>query len=129
MNQSFLNPFVTPSVPESVHQIIAPGTQTACLCARFNPRGLFAGQYIASGRADAGVAIYDLETRGMIRYLEGHVKAVTSVAWSYTGRFLVSASADWNVVIWDLKPYPAARLRTVRFDAPVTQVSFAPGSR
>lgn len=128
MNQSFLNPFATAAIPESVHQIIGPTTEVSSLCARFNPKGKFAGQYIASARADCAVAIYDLETRGMIRYLEAHVKPVTWIAWSDTSRFLASASADWNVVVWDLKQIPAARVATLRFDAPVSQVSFAPAS-
>lgn len=128
MNQSFLNPFSTPGVPETVHNVLSPSTEVSCLCARFNPKGLFAGQYVATARADAGVAIYDIETRGMIRFLEGHVKATTTLAWSDSSRFLASGSADWNVVVWDLKPVPAVRVRTIRFDAPVAHVSFAPGS-
>lgn len=129
MNQSFLNPFATPAIPESVHQVISPDTDSACLCARFNPSGLFAGHYIASARADCSVAIYDLETKGLVRYLEGHTRPVTSIAWSDSGRFLASSSLDWNVVLWDLKAIPAARIRTIRFDAPVSQVRFAPGTR
>lgn len=128
MNQSFLNPFATAAIPESVHQVIGPATEVSSLCARFNPKGRFAGQYIASARADCGVAIYDLETKGMVRYLEGHVKPVTCIAWSDTGRYLASASSDWNVVLWDLKQLPAGRIATIRFDAPVSQVSFAPSS-
>ncbi|PWN28441.1 WD40 repeat-like protein [Jaminaea rosea] len=129
MNQSLLNPFATPAIPESVHQVLAPQTETACLCARFNPRGLFAGQYIAAARADCAVAIYDLETRSLVRFLEGHVRPVTSLDWSSTGRFLVSGSMDWNVVVWDLKKREGgARTRTIRFDAPVSQVTFAPGT-
>ncbi|CAO1617800.1 unnamed protein product [Sympodiomycopsis kandeliae] len=128
MNQSFLNPFATAAIPESVHQVIGPSTEVSSLCAKFNPKGRFAGQYIASARAEGAIAIYDLETKGMIRYLEGHVKPATCIAWSDTARYLASASSDWNVVIWDLKQLPAARKRTLRFDAPVAQVSFAPKS-
>jgi COMPASS component SWD1 len=129
MNQSFLNPFSTPSIPESVHQVLGPRTEVQCHCARFNPRGLFAGQYIASARSDWTVAIYDVETQGMIRLLQGHVKPVTAIAWSDSGRFLASASSDWNVVLWDLKSEPASRVRTIRFDGPVASVDFAPRCR
>lgn len=129
MNQSFLNPFATPSIPESVHQVIAPNTESACLCARFNPRGIYAGHYIATARADCGVAIYDLETKGLIRFLEGHTRPVTCLSWSDSGRYLATAGLDWNVVVWDLKANPAARVRTIRFDAPVSQVQFGPSTR
>lgn len=129
MNQSYLNPFATLSIPESVHQVIDPAAESPCLCARFNPRGLFAGQYIAAARRDAWVVIYDLETGGLLREFVGHVGPVTHLAWSYTARFLATASADWNVVIWDLKPTQVATVRTLRFDAPVAQVAFAPGCR
>lgn len=53
----------------------------AALCARFNPRGLYAGHYIAVGRLDGVVAVIDFETKNIVRWLEGHVKAVTTV-WS-----------------------------------------------
>jgi COMPASS component SWD1 len=48
--------------------------------ARFNPKGVFAGNYIAVGRLDGVVAVLDFETKNIVRWLEGHVKAVTSVA-------------------------------------------------
>ncbi|KAL9104168.1 MAG: hypothetical protein Q9163_000867 [Psora crenata] len=38
-------------------------------------------------------------------------------AWSHDGRYLLSSSQDCKSIIWDLKD--GARLRTVRFEAPV----------
>ncbi len=43
---------------------------------RFNPFGPFAGHYLAAGRIDGLVEVWDVETRGVARVLEGHVKAV-----------------------------------------------------
>jgi len=45
--------------------------------ARFDP----SGRYIAAARSDGLAVIWDLETRAAIRWLEGHVKAVTSVEY------------------------------------------------
>lgn len=43
--------------------------------ARFDP----SGRYVAAGRGDGAAAIWDLDTRSAVRWLEGHVKGVTSV--------------------------------------------------
>ena len=46
------------------------------ISARFNPSGPFAGHYLAAGGIDGLVEVWDVETRGVARVLEGHVKAV-----------------------------------------------------
>lgn len=43
---------------------------------RFNPSGPYAGHYLAAGGSDGLVEVWDVETRGIVRQLEGHVKAV-----------------------------------------------------
>ncbi|KAL8277331.1 hypothetical protein RQP46_010284 [Phenoliferia psychrophenolica] len=97
MNLELLNPFAQ-GFPENFETSI----EAAGLCARFNPRGVFAGHFLAVGRLDGAVAVYDFETKGVVRWLEGHVKAVTTLCWSLNSRYLLSASRDWNAIIWDL---------------------------
>jgi WD40 repeat protein len=46
---------------------------------KFNSNGPYAGQYLAAGGADGLVEVWDVETRGVVRVLEGHVKAVGCV--------------------------------------------------
>ena len=43
--------------------------------ARFSP----SGKYVASGRSDGGAVVWSLETKAAIRWLSGHVRAVTSI--------------------------------------------------
>lgn len=38
-------------------------------------------------------------------------------SWSRDGRYLLSSSQDWKVILWDLSS--GSRVRTVRFEAPV----------
>lgn len=45
------------------------------LQARFDP----SGQYVATARNDGSAVIWDLQTHAAVRWLEGHVKGVTSV--------------------------------------------------
>lgn len=59
--------------------------------------------------------------------MEGHVKAVTAVCWSRRSRYLLSASRDWNVIVWDLET--GERRDTIRFDAPVTSAHLHPKNR
>ena len=46
-----------------------------CSLARFDR----SGRFVAAGRSDGSAAIWDLETRAAVRWLEGHVKGITSV--------------------------------------------------
>ena len=46
-----------------------------CSLARFD----CSGRFVAAGRNDGSAAIWDLETRAAVRWLEGHVKGITSV--------------------------------------------------
>ncbi|CEH16176.1 WD40 repeat protein [Ceraceosorus bombacis] len=107
-----LNPFS--HLPDSVDRVFS----SACSVLSFSPSGLSKGHYLAVGRTDGFVVIYDLETRCAVRILEGHVKAVTALAWSGKervramggkgtaaaggGRMLASASLDGMCLVWDL---------------------------
>ncbi|KAJ7367904.1 WD40-repeat-containing domain protein [Mycena albidolilacea] len=119
MNESLISPF----------NITHPTTvQTSLFAlasfARFDPTG----RYVATGRVDGTAAIWDLDTRAAVRILDGHVKAVSSLDWSRHSRYVLTASKDWNVVVWDLASscVPAQRCLTLRFDAPVVSASFHP---
>jgi COMPASS component SWD1 len=50
-------------------------------CINFNPSGPYAGQYLAAGGSNGLVEVWDAETKGLVRILDGHVKAVTSVQY------------------------------------------------
>ncbi|WWC65240.1 uncharacterized protein I303_107857 [Kwoniella dejecticola CBS 10117] len=143
--QQLLNPFAQ-KYPEAVDSTLS--SQGVSIL--FNPYGPFAGHYLAVGGNDGIVEIWDVETRGMIRMLEGHVKAVGGLSWSRNNRYLLSCSLDATAIIWDLSilshPYlqpktPAtssssssssrpssssARSHTIRFDAPVSTAVFHP---
>ncbi|EIW82178.1 WD40 repeat-like protein [Coniophora puteana RWD-64-598 SS2] len=118
-----LNPFAVVTYPTAVQFSLYAGASIA----RFDP----SGRYVAAGRPDGAATVWDLDTRASIRWLEGHVKGITSVDWSRNSRFLLTASKDWNVIIWDLAALadPPDRRTTIRFDAPVLSASFHPRNR
>jgi COMPASS component SWD1 len=112
-------------------------------CARFNPSGPFAGHYLATGELDGLVQVWDTETRGVARVLEGHVKTVSSVwcvpitsaelslpkliccSWSRNNRYLLSASLDSTAIIWDLSVLPTPSLIA---HTPITEPSSSASS-
>ncbi|KAB5566991.1 SWD1-like protein [Coniochaeta sp. 2T2.1] len=96
--------------PEQITNTIRSGHST---CVRFNRKG----DYLASGRVDGTVVIWDLETMGVARKLRGHSKNISSLSWSRCGRYLLSACQGWRAILWDLKD--GKRHREVRFRAPV----------
>ena len=40
------------------------------------------GRYVAAGQHNGSVSIWDLETRATVRWLEGHVKAITNIEYA-----------------------------------------------
>ncbi|KAK4054485.1 chromatin binding protein [Microbotryomycetes sp. JL201] len=126
MDVNVLNPF-NQSFPEHFDSSIDAGA----LCARFNPRGKFAGHLLAVGRQNGVVTVLDFETKGCLKVLEGHVRPISAICWSRNSRYLLSASKDWNVIIWDLsreavKSAQGERRHTIRFDGPVISAHFHP---
>lgn len=119
MNASLLNPF-TITHPTTIQTSLVSGASFA----RFDP----SGKLLAAGRPDGSGVIWDLDTRSTVRWCEGHVKAVTAIDWSRNSRYVLTASKDWNIIIWDLASPsdPPHRHATIRFDAPVMTASFHP---
>lgn len=119
MNLELQNPFAQ-DFPDTVETTL----DSLAVITKFNPHGLFAGQYLAIGRLDGCITILDFESKRTIKFFLGHVKPITSLDWSKKSKYLLSASRDWNVIVWDL--LSGERRETVRFDAPVTSAQFHP---
>ncbi|PPR02510.1 hypothetical protein CVT26_011994, partial [Gymnopilus dilepis] len=118
-NSDVLDPF-TLSHPTAVQTSFFAGA----LFAKFDTTGRF----IAAARLNGPAEVWDLETRAPIRWLDGHVKSITSIDWSRSSRYLLTSSKDWNVLVWDLASTcdPPQRHTAIRFDAPVVSSSFHP---
>ncbi|CZR55085.1 related to COMPASS component SWD1 [Phialocephala subalpina] len=111
MNLSLVDPFVlAQDYPESTTGSLRSGHAT---CVRFNRKG----DFLAAGRVDGTVVIFDVETNGVARKLKGHTRQVQSLSWSRDGRYLLTSSQDWKCNIWDLQD--GSILRSVRFEAPI----------
>ncbi|KAG6367893.1 hypothetical protein INS49_002092 [Diaporthe citri] len=110
MNLLLSDDYLLQDYPENITNTIRSGHAT---CLRFNRKG----DYLASGRVDGTVVIWDLDTMGVARKLRGHSKSISSLSWSRCGRYLLSACQGWKAVLWDLKD--GKPHRQVRFKAPV----------
>ena len=111
MNLALLDPFgVTHDYPETTTGHLRSGH---CTCVRFNRKG----DYLAAGRTDGTVVIFDVETQGVARKLKGHTRQVQSLNWSKDGRYLLTSSQDWKCHIWDLSD--GSILKSVKFEGPV----------
>lgn len=100
-------------IPEILTARLRSSGQAVCI--RFSHRG----DLLAAGTAKGTIAIFDLETNGVARKLKGHTtgRTVQSLSWEKSGRYLLSSSIDWKVILWDLKD--GSRVRTVNMGAPV----------
>lgn len=79
---------------------------------------------IAVALDDWSVAIYDIVARRRVRKFAGHHNRITDIAFSMDARWLVSASMDCCVRIWDL---PTARcVDWLQFETAVTSVALSP---
>lgn len=81
------------------------------------------GRFIAVGYVDGMVRTFDTDTAGVALTLNGHKRAVSSLAYSRDGSRLASGSRDTDVIVWDtVGEVGVARLRGHKDE--VTGVAF-----
>ncbi|KAH6900233.1 WD40-repeat-containing domain protein [Thelonectria olida] len=117
MNLLLSDDYLLQDYPEVITNTIRSGHATVL---RFNRQG----DYLASGRVDGTVVVWDLETMGVARKLRGHNKNITFLSWSRCGRYLLSTCQGWKAILWDLRD--GKRLREVRFRAPAYMAELHP---
>lgn len=79
-----------------------------------------------SGSWDNTVKLWDAASGELLRTLKGHDLAVTSVAFSPDGRFIVSGSLDQSLKLWDAR---SGALLMTDFDIEGHGVAMAPDGR
>lgn len=127
MNLSLQDPFaVAKEYPETLTHTLQYGH---CVTFQFNHKG----DYLASGLNDGSIVIYDLSSSGSIVChieRECHVRPITSISWSKCGRYLLTASQDWDCKLWDLSKVnndtANPLVGTVTCDGPVWGASINP---
>ncbi|KAK1254971.1 hypothetical protein MKX08_008966 [Trichoderma sp. CBMAI-0020] len=117
MNLLLSDDYLLQDYPESMTSTIRSGHATML---RFNRKG----DYLASGRVDGTVVVWDLETMGVARKMRGHNKSITFLSWSRCGRYLLSTCQGWKAILWDLET--GHRHREVRFRAPAYMAELHP---
>ncbi|KIW69876.1 hypothetical protein PV04_02196 [Phialophora macrospora] len=118
MNLALIDPFqLAQDSPDALTNDLRSGHATTL---RFSRKG----DYLASGRVDGKVVIWDMETYGIGMKLNGHWKQIQSLSWSRDGRYLLSASQDCRACLWDLQTQE--RIRTVKFEAPIYTAELHP---
>lgn len=120
-NTSLLSPFLL-DYPSSLSHTL----DDSASCISFNPHGYFSGSFLAVGRTDGCISIWDVLTHDVVWVETGHSRSVESVCWSRNSRFLLSASRDGTVILWDLER--SERVETIRFEGPVIDAQFHPAN-
>jgi WD40 repeat protein len=59
-------------------------------------------RWLAVGRMDGSIQVFDMETSESVRIIEGHGDAVTSIAFRPDGRQIVTGDESGTVAVWDL---------------------------
>ncbi|OAG41740.1 hypothetical protein AYO21_03975 [Fonsecaea monophora] len=118
MNLALIDPFqLAQDSPDALTNDLRSGHATTL---RFSRKG----DYLASGRVDGKIIIWDMETFGVAMKLHGHWRQIQSLSWSRDGRYLLSASQDCRACLWDLQTQE--RIRTVKFEAPIYTAELHP---
>ena len=90
------------------------------------------GRLLAVGCVDGRVVLWegsDTQAPAVAAELRagGHAAPVTGVAWARGGRALVTAGADWRVLLWDLAAPALGVAREWHLGAPVASLSVSGG--
>jgi len=73
---------------------------------------------------DFSVVVIDCDVRKVVRKFSGHFNRISDMAFSYDGRWLLTALMDCTIRVWDL---PSARLiDCILFDSAPTSVCTSP---
>ena len=67
-----------------------------------------AGDMVCAAGLDGAVRVFDLRREELWMELLGHTEAVTGLAVSPDGSFLLSNSMDQSLRMWDMRPYAPA---------------------
>lgn len=73
---------------------------------------------------DFGVCVLDCETRSLIRKFSGHTARITDVTFSPDSRWLLTASMDCSVKIWDIPS--SYMIDHFRFETPCISMTMSP---
>ena len=79
------------------HEIIAKHRGFEAICLAWNP----SGRFLAMGASDGALSIYEPGVLKPLNRLNRHLDEIKQIAWSSDGRLLASASADWEIRLWD----------------------------
>jgi len=124
MNLSLIDPFIlAQDIPENLFARV--GSSGVSVCIRFSQQG----DFLASGTGKGSITIFDLETYGVARKLRGHTpgRQVSSLSWSASGQYLLSAALDWRCMLWDLQD--GSCIRQVNIGAPIFNAEIHPGDQ
>jgi WD40 repeat protein len=82
--------------PWVCYQIINEEVDVTAIC--FSPDGKF----IASGRIDGTIKVWDLDGNLVSQFLQEHKSSINSLAFSPDGQLIVSGSAGGSIRLWNL---------------------------
>ena len=118
MNIDLLETHFGQSYPEEPDGVL-DSISLAVTC-NFNRRG----SLLAVGCNDGRIVVWDFLTRGIAKIIPAHVHPVSSLCFSRRGNYIVSASSDNTVCIFDVLSSDC--IRKWRFPTPVLRVQFHP---
>src|SRR5262249_3718152 len=73
----------------------------------FSPDGL----WLAIGRGNGDITLFDAETGGIGRRLAGHASRVRQICFTRSLRTMLTVSDDKTALLWDLRPEASAASR------------------
>lgn len=105
LNDNSLHLFTINDEHGSVSPLItlSSGSKPTLLCSTFAPLLSYRQSgFVASGAEDGSLVFFDLRkrTRSCVNKLLGHAKPVTAVTFSPEEKFLASADASGQIIVW-----------------------------
>lgn len=102
----------------TLHKSVVIGQAVAKLCLARD------SSLLAVVTDDFVIHVYDIDTQVCVRRLHGHSAAITDLAFTPDGRWIVAADADSYLRVWDLPT--GSCVEWVTMQSPITSLTISP---
>lgn len=84
--------------------------------------------FVAGGGSDKTVRVWNIKSQRMVHQLVGHANKITSVRFLGTAKGIVTASADRQMIVWDISKQTYRQTTNISLNSTANSIDVADDS-